>query len=294
MSLTIRQFFDPACPWCFSAEGARLRIAWRYGDAITWERHAVVLSEDSQEYVRRGIALAYLVESRMRIRDMFGMPVDTSPPARHQATIVACRAVVAARLFAPEREEALLRRLRVLGLSHGLRTDEPATLARAADESDIDSDDLERWMATDAVEETLRADMALARSPSPPAMAMVERLAQTPGGVWRYTCPSWEMTSPRGRIDAPGFQPARVYEVALANLAPDAALRPTPDDVAEVVAWAPYPLATVEVAAICEIPVAEARRRLGAVATETPVANDSYWMTPDAASTSTNTPSAIR
>lgn len=274
---TVRQFFDPACPWCFSAEGARLRVAWRYDGAIRWERHAVVLSETPDDYVRRGVALAYLGESRAQIRGLFGMPIDSSPAVRHMATIVGCRAVVAARLFAPDREDALLRRLRVLGMSHRLLTDEPPTLARAATESGIDPEALARWVADDAVEAALRADMALARAPSPAGMAMRERLAQTPEGVWRYTCPSWEIESDLGRIDAAGFQPARVYEVALANLAPEAPLRPTPDDVAEVLSWAPYPLATVEVAAICEIPAGEARRRLSAVAIEHPIAHDAYW-----------------
>ena len=193
------------------------------------------------------------------------------------ATIVACRAVVAARIHAPAHEERLLRRLRVLGMSHRMMIDEPQTLARAAGESGLDADALVEWMRDDRVERAMRDDMAAARSPSPAALAMRERLAQTPEGVWRYTCPSWEMTAAGARIDAPGFQPARVYEVALANLAPDVDLRPTPDDVTQVLAWAPYPLATVEVAAICEIPPTEARRQLTSTATEHPIAGDAYW-----------------
>jgi predicted DsbA family dithiol-disulfide isomerase len=275
--ITIRQFFDPACPWCFSAEGARLRVAWRYGDAIRWNRRAVVLSEDIDEYARRGVPLAYLAESRTRIRGLFGMPIDTSPPARHMATIVACRAVVAVREFAPDHEDRLLRRLRVLGMSHRAMIDEPATLARAATESGLDPEALVTWMADDRVEQALRADMAAARAPSAAALAMRERLAQTPEGVWRYTCPSWEMSVAGARIDAGGFQPARVYEVALANLAPEVPLRPNPADVTQVLGWAPYPLATVEIAAVCEIPPAEARRQLERVATEHPIAGDAYW-----------------
>jgi predicted DsbA family dithiol-disulfide isomerase len=275
--ITVQQFCDPACPWCFSAEGARLRVAWRYGDAIRWERRVVVLSQTADEYARRGVPVAYLGESRARIRGLFGMPIDSSPATRHMATIVACRAVVAARIHAPAHEERLLRRLRVLGMSHRLMIDEPETLARAAVESGLDAEALMGWMRDDRVEQAMRDDMAAARNPSPAALAMRERLAQTPDGVWRYTCPSWEMSAAGTRIDAPGFQPARVYEVALANLAPDVALRPTPDDVTQVLAWAPYPLATVEVAAICEIPPSEARRELMASATEHPIAGDAYW-----------------
>jgi hypothetical protein len=120
--------------------------------------------------------------------------------------------------------------------------------------------------------------MAAARTPSPAALALRERLATTVDGVWRYTCPSYRIARGDLTLEAPGFQPSRVYEVLIANLAPELTPRAEPQHVEGVLAWAPYPLATAEVAGIMEISVDAARDRLVAsVAHPTPVANDAYW-----------------
>jgi len=193
-------------------------------------------------------------------------------------TVEACRAVVGVRLRDPEGAALLLRRLRVLGMSEGLMIDEPATIARAAAEAGLDPKQVARWAEAPHAAEALAADMAAARNPAPPALAMPERLARTPEGGWRYTCPSYAITCDGRRLDSPGFQPARVYEVLVANVAPDIAPNPEPAGVGEVLDWAPYPLATAEVAGIMEVPVDVARRLLaeaGAVAH--PAAGDAYW-----------------
>lgn len=270
-------FGDPACPWDFSAEGARLRLEWRYGARLVWRRHMVGLSRTVEEYADRGVTLADLAASRAKIRRRFGMPIDTDLPPRHMATVVACRAVVAVRVHAPDREDAFLRMLRVLGMSDHLLIDEPDTLARAAGECGVDADDLARWMRDPEVEDTLRADMALARAPSPAALAQRERLARTPEGGWRYTCPSYRINAGDLTVDAPGYQPARVYEVAIANLAPHLTPRQEPEDVEQVLAWAPYPLATAEVAVIMESRPDTIRTRLEGVARGVPAAGDHYW-----------------
>ena len=77
---------------------------------------------------------------------------------------------------------------------------------------------------------------------------------------------------------AAGFQPFAVYEVAMASVAPDVERREAPQSVAEVLAWAPFPLATAEVAELCGIDLDQARGELEqAGATFTPSANDGYW-----------------
>ena len=45
----------------------------------------------------------------------------------------------------------------------------------------------------------------------------------------------------------------------------------------EVLAWAEIPLATVEVAAVCDRDVADVRSELARVAEFTPVGVDGYW-----------------
>ena len=91
--------------------------------------------------------------------------------------------------------------------------------------------------------------MAESRTPTPGALALAHKLAPTETGH-RYTCPSYEVVrnSDGASLSVPGFQPLAAYEVAVANLAPDASRREDPDDVREVLDWAGEPLATIEVA----------------------------------------------
>lgn len=276
-AITVELYGDAACPWDYSAEGARLRLMWRHGEHLRWRRRMVALSRDRDEYPARGVRLGDLARGRATIRDMFGMPIDPGPATRHIATIVGCRAVVAVRRHAPEREDAFLRRLRVLVMGHRMLPDEDDTIARAAEESGLAAADVGRWMEEPATEAALEDDMRAARDPGAPALAMTERLARTPEGGWRYTCPSYVVRRTGTAVEAPGFQPARVYEVAVANLAPELAPRPEPESVEQVLAWAPYPLATVEVAAILERPAGVVREDLARVARREDVANDGFW-----------------
>ena len=116
----------------------------------------------------------------------------------------------------------------------------------------------------------MRADMAAARSPSPASRAQDYKLGG-PSEERRYTCPSYELirTAPAPadwhtaeRVDLPGFRPVEAYEAAIANIAPELARRPDPESVGEVLAWAGIPLATAEVAAVCDRDVADVRGEL--------------------------------
>src|SRR3954454_24510372 len=256
-SLVIRDFTDPACPFAFSAEPARLRLRWLHGDQIEWRPRMVVLSQSPDDYVERGFTPERQVTALEAIRRKYGMPIDPRLRPRMMATVHACRAVVAARLHAPEHEQALLRRLRIHAMAGDL-IDEPTVIAACAGEAGIDPVLLFGAMADDhAVEGALREDMAAARAPSVAALALEHKLAPAVQLGFRYTCPSYEIERSGGngwpRFDAPGFQPVEVYEAAIANLAPEVERRRAPESVAEVLAWAREPLAAAEVAAICGI-----------------------------------------
>ena len=275
-ALCIREFTDPGCPFAFSAEPARWRIEWLYGDQLEWSRRMVVLSESPEDYLERGFTPDKQAESYRRLRREHGMPIDAHERPRMPATEVACRAVVAARLHAPAHERALLRRLRVLGFA-GQMIDEPDTVERAARHVDLAPDQLLGWMEEPETREALAQDMAAARSPSPAALVLDSRLAETEDGH-RYTCPSYQFRSGEGTcFDIPGFRPVEAYEVAIANLAPELERRPTPETVEEPLAWAGEPLATVEVAAVCKLEPEEAREELARVGDFQPVGNDGYW-----------------
>src|SRR3954469_18689924 len=97
-TITIAHFTDPACPFAFSAEPARRRLDWLYGDAIEWRLHMVVLSRSPDEYVEKGFTPEIQESALAEIQRRYSMPIDTSRRPRMMATVDACRAVVAARL----------------------------------------------------------------------------------------------------------------------------------------------------------------------------------------------------
>ena len=270
MSLEITLFTDPACPFAFSAEPARLRLAWHYGDQLRWCTRMIVLTLEPGEAEK-------LAEGAPTLQRRYGMPIDPAPYARTASSEPACRAVVAARLNAPEAEGPLLRRLRVRTMLGGL-LDEPSLLAAAASDVGLDPSALVAWCTTAEVEQALQADIDAARSPSPAARALDHKLGGPPQQR-RYTAPSYEI-----RRDAdgpsttlPGFHPVEAYEAAIANLAPELVRRPKPESVADVLAWAGHPLATAEVAAIAQLDATQARAELSRVAHAIPAGADFYW-----------------
>jgi predicted DsbA family dithiol-disulfide isomerase len=279
-SLKITEFTDAACPFAFSAEPARLKLRWLYGDQIEWQPRMVVLSESPRDYEGKGFTPERQSAALAQIRDRYGMPIDTRVRPRMMATVHACRAVVAARLRAPDREQALLRRLRIHAMA-GELIDEPGVIARAAREAGIDPMTLFRAEADDpAVEVALREDMAAARAPSAAALALDHKLAPAAELGFRYTCPSYEIErmgdSGWPRVDVPGFQPVEVYEAAIANLAPELERRPLAESAAEVLDWAGEPLAAAEVAAIRGVSIAEAEAELATVTSQ----QGGWWSLP--------------
>jgi 2-hydroxychromene-2-carboxylate isomerase len=274
--VAIEHFTDPTCPWAFSAEPQRWRLRWLYGDQLAWTDRMVVLSDDAEELAEvfppdvHASALA-------TIQGRFGMPIDATERPRSAASEPSCAAVVAARLNAPDRAEALLRALRVR-IMGGELPDEPATVAGAAQEAGLDPEQLAAWTAGEDTAAALAADRAAARDPLPAARLLDNKLGGPPEER-RYTCPSYvAMTLGSGPAVAPGFQPIESYEVLLANAAPGLERRDEPSGVGEVLAWAGTPLATAEVALLCGMDHDEAREALAeAGAVERPVGPDAYW-----------------
>jgi predicted DsbA family dithiol-disulfide isomerase len=273
----ITEYTDPGCPWAYSAEPFRRRLSWLYGERLEWRLRLVGLAESPEEYLDRGFTPERQSSAFAMIAREHGMPIDTSVRPRMAATVPACRAVVAAKLHAPDKARRLLRRLRVRHFS-GELLDDAQTIAGAATDAGIDPGRLERWTAGDDAEVALRDDMTAARHPIQAARVLDDKLANWSGGR-RYTCPSYEIVrvSDGVKIAVPGFQPFAVYDVVTANLVPDVDRRPPPDSVEEVLRWTGTPLATKELAVVCGIDFAEARERLGRVAEEQHVGADGFW-----------------
>jgi predicted DsbA family dithiol-disulfide isomerase len=269
--IEITVFTDPACPFAFSAEPARWRLRWHYGEQLRWRLRMIVLTLEPGEAEK-------LAAGAPGLQRRYGMPIDPAPYARAASSEPACRAVVAARCNAPEREEALLRALRVRTMLGGL-LDDPALIAAAARDAGLDPVQLDAWCASDEVRGVLQADIDAARSPSAAARALDHELGGPPEQR-RYTAPSYELRRTDGADAAfalPGFNAVEAYEAAIANLAPELVRRPKPQCVEELLAWAGEPLATAEVAAVTQLDDAESRAALSRVAQATPAGADYYW-----------------
>ncbi len=275
--LTITHYTDPICPFAFSAEPLLRRLEWRLDTRATWRIRLVGLAESVDELTRRGLTPQVLDANFARLGDTYGMPVDRTPRERLVASLPACRAVTAAGFSSPERATAMLRALRVRHFAGELIDESPAIRGAAVD-AGLDPDEVERMAGTPVATDTLADDMEAARRPSPEALAQLERLAEWAGGL-RYTCPSleFERASDGRRIAAPGFQPREAYDMAVANLVPRIEPRPAPGSVREVLDWAPFPLATAEIAAVCDTSAADIREELRATAHFTAVGPDGYW-----------------
>lgn len=283
--MTVTEYTDAACPWAWSSEPMKWRLRWFYGDQLAWRLVMIGLTSERDEYARRGFTPERMAQGYALFADRYGMPLETAPRPRLGATVPACRAVVAARLFVPAKEERLLRALRVRAMTTADGVlDDPATLAAAAADAGLDPVDLEAWMAHEDVARALAEDMAATRDPTPAAIALSYKLAATPDGGWRYTAPSLTFTrdGDGARHETPGFQPSLAYENAIANLAPELERRDAPADAGELLAWAGVPLATREVAEVLGVwSLEEARAALrDAGAVEQPAGTDAFWAPP--------------
>lgn len=251
---------------------------WHYGHATQIERRMIVLQERSLTFGEGVRPTAEMVaRGRERLRELYGMPMGLEPVLRLAATIEACRAFVGARMHARERALALLRSLRRRAHSDQQRLDDPKTIAGAARDAGLEPELVASWCEDDEVEAALRADMAATRDPLPEALALPHRLARSDRGL-RYSTSSGVFEHEGRRLVAAGFQSFAVYEIAIANVAPHVERRPAPATVEEVLAWAPFALATAEVAELRGIDLQSAREELEhAGASFTPSANDGYW-----------------
>jgi 2-hydroxychromene-2-carboxylate isomerase len=236
VALRVRHFTDPGSALAFAAEPRRLRLLWTYGDQLEWEP---VLAARSTERDQNGLDAGRQAAWLRRVRRDSGMPIVTQQRRYAAPTVHACRAVVAVRERWSERADAFLRHLRVL-IMGGEMADDSDAFEIAAERAGLPVRELAAYAGTPEVEAALQADARAARG---------------------RRCPSLV-------VAATG---AELTDEALEALVP----RADPADVAEVLAWAPYPLATVEVAAICRRAVREELESSGARFEA--VDGDGYW-----------------
>ncbi|MEO8689583.1 MAG: hypothetical protein ABI611_15395 [Solirubrobacteraceae bacterium] len=258
--VAVTHFSDPGCPWAYSASPAHAVLRWRYRDQLDWRLVVIGLTEQADQYVRRGYTPAKSARGYLRFRKR-GMPFATQPRERVSGTGLACRAIVATRLHAPEYEHAVFRALQFGWFTTPLVLDEPGALTellgkveRSGDQasgrgSGFDAAAIVARLGAAAVEAAYQADRAEARTAEGKPTHAQGKAARSDGPV-RYTAPSLIFESEGRRLEAGGFQPVEAYDVLLANLDPTLERTPPPEDPLEALQALPYPLVTYEVAAV--------------------------------------------
>jgi 2-hydroxychromene-2-carboxylate isomerase len=247
--IEVTHFSDPGCPWAYSASPAHAVLRWRFGDQLRWRLVVIGLTEQAEQYVQRGYTPAGSARGYLRFRHR-GMPFATQPRARIAATGLACRAIVATRLQAPEYELPAFRALQFGWFTTPLVLDDPDDLAIALHRVDgLDVAAVLASLDSPEVEAAYQADRAEARTAAGSPTEAQGKAAQTDGDV-RYTAPSLVFSDEGRQLEAGGFQPVEAYDVLLANLDPTLDRKPPPEDPVDALADFPYGLTTYEVAAI--------------------------------------------
>ena len=267
----------PRCPFAFSAERQRLRLEWLYGDQIAWSIHLVVLREEPSPEWRGS-------DGYRRLQGRYGMPIDWSPRPRLSATVHACRAVVAARVRAPAGARRCCAACGSSPSPATCWTSRPRSSAPRARPASTPRRSAPGWRsrrwrprcartcAPPAARRRRRARRTTSSAARPRSGATRARATSSSGSTRRRT--DWPTA---GRVDLPGYRPIEAYEAALANLAPELRRREDPGDVEAVLAWAGMPLATAEVAAVCDRDIPDVRMELARAAVFEPVGGDGYW-----------------
>jgi 2-hydroxychromene-2-carboxylate isomerase len=248
-SLIVRHYSDPGCPWAYSASPALAVLRWRYGDQLAWRLVLIGLTEQAEQYTRRGYTPLRSAQGHLRFR-RYGMPFAPQPRARVVATGRACRAIVAVRRRHPVRELATFRAFQFAWFTTPLLLDEDSALHTVlSGVAGVDADAILTDLDDPAVEEAYQRDRGDARTAAGGATEFQGKAAATDGPV-RFTAPSVVFEGAGGRLEAGGFQPVEAYDVLIANLDRTLARSAPPEDPAGALGRFPDGLTTQELAAV--------------------------------------------
>lgn len=243
-------YTDPACPWGYVANPSFRVLEWRYGDQLTWRLVMIGLREDASGLAERGWDPARAAARQMAFRRRYGMPFAPAPKERPAGTGRGCRAVVAARLFAPGSEWRVLRALQFANFTTPLLLDDDDQIRDALRAvPGIDADAIVDRLDDDEVTQAYERDRAEARTAAGTAAESQGKTSTSDGPV-RFTAPSLVFERDGLRLVAGGWQPDLAYDVVVANLDPTIRRTPPPETPGPLLERFPEGLATAEVAAL--------------------------------------------
>jgi hypothetical protein len=223
-------------------------IEWRYGDQLEWRLVAIGLTEDADQYARRGYTPVRQALGGLSFR-RYGMPFTLAPKPRLAGTARGCRAIVAARTLSPGSEWSVYRALQLANFTGGLLLDDDEHLLAVIDTiPGLDAAAIGAAMDSDAVSSAYDADKAQSRTAAGSPTDLQGKAGNSDGAV-RYTAPSIVFQFGGLRLEAGGFQLVEAYDVIIANLDPTLERRPAPDGPTPLLQAFPGGLTTQEVAA---------------------------------------------
>jgi predicted DsbA family dithiol-disulfide isomerase len=162
MTVQLRFYTDPACPWSWAAEPALRRLMWEFEDELEFVWVMGGLTRSYEHANLFDVTTQWLEDAAAG-----GMPCDprlwTKNPL--DSTYPACRAAKAAAEQGPEAAYRYLRTLREGIMCELRKLDDDESLIEAAGRTGLDSERFEADLRSPASEEAFEADLAEVRDP---------------------------------------------------------------------------------------------------------------------------------
>lgn len=266
-TVTVTQFTDPMCTWCWGSEPVVRRLRTAYGDQLGFRFVMGGLVEDFETFYDAANDIAEPSDVGphwLDASDRHGMPVETAifeqDPAR--STYPASVAFVAAR----QRDRALghryLRRLRAAYATQARNVNRRAEQVRIADTVGLDVDAFTTALDDGSARAEFEADLARTRR----------------AGVRSF--PTYHVAGPDGERRLGGFHTFETLAGAVDEVAPSVT-QSAPPSIRQFVA-ANTPVATREVAEVYEMDADTTRRTLRSLAADgdlrrEPRGNGVFW-----------------
>jgi predicted DsbA family dithiol-disulfide isomerase len=186
MTVQVRFYTDPACPWSWAAEPALRRLMWEFEEELEF---VWVMGGLARSYERAN--LLEVVSQWLEDAAAGGMPCDpriwTKNPL--DSTYPACQAVKAAAEQGREAEYRYLRTLREGIMCELRKLDDPRSLIDAAERAGIDRRRFEADLSSAAIKEALDVDLEEVRDP-PQEARNADAIHRSSKGWERISFPS--------------------------------------------------------------------------------------------------------
>jgi putative protein-disulfide isomerase len=221
MTVQLRFYTDPACPWSWAAEPALRRLMWEFEDELEFVWVMGGLTRSYEHANLFDVTTQWLEDAAAG-----GMPCDprlwTKNPL--DSTYPACRAAKAAAEQGPEAAYRYLRTLREGIMCELRKLDDDESLIEAAGRAGLDSEGFEADLRLPASEEAVEADLAEVRDP-PQEARDADAIHTDKKGRERISFPSALFIGDDGRKRAWGGDPVDVGKMRDAALATGAKQR---------------------------------------------------------------------